>query len=99
MSQGKFSEEIGRRQNIFPWSFLAEQSKKSRAAERESPRCCVGKDRFAPTLNLKSIALSCGFCDPSHFNKAIRSSTGLSPTQFRQLSVKSHITRPQPQTS
>lgn len=36
-------------------------------------------------LSLKSIALTCGFCDPSHFNKAIRSKTGLCPTQYRQI--------------
>ncbi|MFZ4683284.1 MAG: helix-turn-helix domain-containing protein [Terrimicrobiaceae bacterium] len=35
-------------------------------------------------LSVKSIALSCGFCDLSHFNKAIRKKTGACPTQYRQ---------------
>lgn len=39
------------------------------------------------TLSLKSIALSCGFCDPSHFNKVIRAQTGLCPTQYRQSNL------------
>ena len=34
-------------------------------------------------LSLKSIAVSCDFCDLSHFNKAIRAKTGLCPTRYR----------------
>lgn len=44
-------------------------------------------------LSLKSIALSCGFCDLSHFNKAIRSKTGVCPTRYRQINSK-NIFRP-----
>jgi AraC-like DNA-binding protein len=43
------------------------------------------------TLSLKSIALSCGFCDPSHFNKVIRAETSLCPTQYRQSNLKSSL--------
>jgi len=39
-------------------------------------------------LGIKSIALSCGFSDLSHFNKTIRSRTGLCPTRFRQRGRK-----------
>lgn len=43
------------------------------------------------TLSLKSIALSCGFCDPSHFNKVIRAQTGLCPTQYRRSKLKGSL--------
>ena len=39
-------------------------------------------------LSLKSIALSCGYCDLSHFNKAIRKKTGTCPTRYRQHRFK-----------
>jgi transcriptional regulator GlxA family with amidase domain len=44
-------------------------------------------------LSIKSIALSSGFCDLSHFNKAIRSKTGVCPTRYRQINSK-NILRP-----
>lgn len=34
-------------------------------------------------MSIKSIAVSCGFNDLSHFNKKIRRETGVSPTQYR----------------
>lgn len=38
------------------------------------------------TLSVKSIALSLGFTDLSHFNKSVRRETGTSPTLYRQAS-------------
>lgn len=42
------------------------------------------------SMGIKSIAMSCGFNDLSHFNKTIRRETGSSPTRYRLHNQQVH---------